>query len=68
MKVRANVTQRGSAYQRIRNRVQEHISVRVAQQPQVKGHVHAPEDEFSVCHQGMYIPAFANSKIHVCCL
>ena len=63
-KMRANVAQRRSAQQGVGDGVQQHIGVRVAQQPEVKRNLYPTQNQLALSHERMDVPAFAYSEIH----
>jgi hypothetical protein len=60
----ADVTQRGSAQERIGDGVQQHISVRVTQQAKVIRHFHTTQNKLPPFDQCVNVPAFTDSEIH----
>jgi hypothetical protein len=62
--MRANVAHAGSAKQRVGDRVQQSIGIRMAQQAFAVRHMHAAQHERSALYQGMDVPAFTDSNSH----
>ena len=60
----ADIAQRRGAEQGIGDRVQQHVGIRMAEQPQAMRHFDTAENQLATWHQRMYIPAFTNTKIH----
>jgi hypothetical protein len=61
-KVAANVAQARAAEQRIGDRMEQGIGIRMAQQPFVRRDVHAAKDERAALDQGMDVPTLADAK------
>ena len=49
-KVFANITQCRRAQQRITNRMQQHVGIRMAEQAAIKGNINAADNAFSADH------------------
>jgi hypothetical protein len=60
----ADIAQRRSAEQGIGDCMQQHVGIRMAEQAQAVRHFDTAENQLAPRNQGMYIPAFTNTKIH----
>ena len=63
--MRADITQPGGAQQRVGDGVQQHIGIRMPQQPGAVGDLHAAQHQPPSRHQRVDVPALSNSEIHV---
>src|SRR5690554_5698672 len=64
----ANITQPGGTQQRVRNSVQQHIGIGMAQQPMSMGQRDPADDQGPAFHQRVHIKALSDpkGKIHLC--
>jgi hypothetical protein len=60
----ADVTQAGRAKQGIGDRVQQHIGVRMTEQPLMVRNLDAAENQFATGRKGMHVESLADTKIH----
>ena len=60
----ANIPHSGRTEDGICDGVQQHVSIGVTEQSLVVGNLYTTNDELAPLHQSMYVPAFANTKIH----